>query len=161
MSKSAVIIYVLIVTLTSGCSVGGQYGYDTAMTSPTATSYRTVDLVSLTDPFMFDEFSPPSIHGEPERLTSLSDSVEYIVRGLRGYVVRGNNQWEKLQVTFTLTRNGEVAVSVDGWLASGFQYPSDTQFTTSMETTFPDDLHMFTEKLAGDFHNYLIQNARR
>jgi hypothetical protein len=71
-------------------------------------------------------------------LSSEADFVEVIVRGIKGYVIAGGKDWEKLQLTVSLTglagQSPTLRATADGQLASGLgTYPSDTQFTRDME----------------------------
>jgi hypothetical protein len=71
-------------------------------------------------------------------LSSETDFVEVIVRGIKGYVIAGGKDWEKLQLTVSLTglagQSPTLRATADGQLASGLgTYPSDTQFTRDME----------------------------
>jgi hypothetical protein len=141
-----------------GCALGNQYGYSSVLASaPRPAVSRTYsDFASLTNAFLISELSKCG-NGKPQlqRLTYGDYSVEYKVRGLRGCIV-GNSQWDLLQVSFT--RTGEeyrqVSVVVEGWFASGFHYPLDSQFTTNMQPEFSGELHDFTEMLANDFSAY-------
>lgn len=145
----------LIVSVTSGCSVGGQYGYSTEMAATASVlQFPVNDFEGLTRRFLDDELG--SYGMTLERLNYRSDYVPYIIRGLKGYVVHNSEQWELIQVSFTLTRNADVAVSADGWLASGINYPLDSQFTTAIE---PHDLDLFTQKLAGDLRYYIMTHG--
>ncbi len=150
----------ILLVLLTGCSVGGRYGYDSrrAAIPASASDYR-INLASRVDPFLQKEFS--AYGGIPERLESRDDYVEYVVRCLHGYVVHDNNQWELIQVSFTLTGGSDrqVVVSADGWLASGFRCPLDTQFTKSMQPEYSAALANFTRNLRSDFSDYMAEDA--
>jgi hypothetical protein len=102
--------------------------------------------------------------GSLEFLTTDEDFVEIIVRGLRGRVVQGGTDWERLQLTLALTGAKDsptLRVTADGDLASGIgSYPPDSSFTRSMEPQYKGQLSDFAKKLANDLRNYLIQGSK-
>lgn len=102
--------------------------------------------------------------GSLEFLTTDKDFVEVIVRGLRGRVVQGGTDWERLQLTVALTgakNSPTLRVTADGDLASGIgSYPLDSSFTRSTEPQYKGQLSDFAKKFANDLRNYLIQGSQ-
>ena len=89
--------------------------------------------------------------------------VEAIVRGVRGWVIKGSNQWEKVHVSFALLGTGdaaEVRIFLDGMLASGFgnMIPPDSKFTYSMEPKYASDITALAQGTLDDFMHYLRQD---
>lgn len=163
----------LVLLATSACSVGGQYGYSVASTpapssdtgygiTQASTSARSsaINLGRVAGPFLAHELGSDA---QLERLDARPDFAEYIVRGLRGVVVPGNNQWELLQVSFALTGGPypQIMIIADGRLASGFQYPSDSQFTQSMQPEFNEALERFTDHLRSEFAEYIARSMQQ
>jgi hypothetical protein len=66
-------------------------------------------------------------------------------------------------VSFTATGGGhrQIVITADGWLASGFQCPIDTQFTKSMQPGFSGNLAQFTQQLRSDFSDYMAKDAEQ
>ncbi|WP_244808735.1 hypothetical protein [Caballeronia zhejiangensis] len=99
------------------------------------------------------------------RLSLTPDYVEVIVRGLKGRVIHGGKQWERLQITVFITEAENHGVTlraiVDGRLASGLgAYPADSQFTQDMEPAYSEDLSNFTKQLTTSIRDY-IDSANR
>ena len=99
-----------------------------------------------------------------EFLTTDDDFVEVVVRGLRGHVIQGGSDWEKLQLQLALT-GGKVSptlrVTADGDLSSGIGgYPPDSSFTRSMEPQYKGPLSDFAKKLANDLRSHLVQGPQ-
>jgi hypothetical protein len=98
-----------------------------------------------------------SIGGTVEYLYREDAYVEAIFRGARGWVIRGNNQWEKVQISFALMGKDkpQIRISVDGMLASGLgdRVPADSRFTYSMEPEYSSNLTTFARKMLDDFVN--------
>jgi hypothetical protein len=98
-------------------------------------------------------------------LTTEDEHVEVIVRGLRGYVVRGGRDWEKLQLTFSLTRTASgssptLRVTADGHLSSGIgSYPSDTQFENRSIAT--GGLTEISKRVANELRNFVLHSQRK
>jgi hypothetical protein len=87
-----------------------------------------------------------------EFLEREDDIVEAIVRGLRGEVIRGGRDWERLQVSIVALREQNNTIrlraTIDGRLASGVgAYPADSVFTTDMEPRFSGALNDYARKL--------------
>lgn len=96
---------------------------------------------------------------ELDFLTTEPDFVEVIVRGIRGQVIRGGRDWERLQLTIAVTGSGNqrmLRVTADGRLASGLGgYPSDSQFTRDMEPQYSMNLSEYTKRFARSLRNHL------
>lgn len=80
--------------------------------------------------------------------------AEFIVRGVKGVVVQGGANWERLQLSFMLkqpTGSAPTALRVfaDGRLAASLGgYPPDTQFTEDIEVKHGQRLGEFTKCIA-------------
>lgn len=151
------IFYVVMPIFVGACSIGGEYGHGVGYASPEqAISSRPIQGSSQSiAAFLKAEFSKicPNSGIPIIRSDSSGHSYNYWVRGLQGCVVVGSRQWELLQITF-VPNGHDISVVVDGWLASGFEYPSDTQFTKSMEPGYGEQVRTFAQTLAGDFGGY-------
>jgi hypothetical protein len=84
--------------------------------------------------------------------------VEVLVTELRGWVLKGSNQWEKIQVSFALlgkNKNTKIRIFLDGMLASGIgnKAPPDTRFTNSMEPEHSSALTNFGKSILDEFIN--------
>jgi len=96
-------------------------------------------------------------------LSTESDFVEVTVRGIRGQVIRGGRDWERLQITAAITGGGNnnrrtLRVTVDGRVASGLGgYPPDSQFTRDMEPQYSMNLTEYTKRLANALRDRLTQ----
>ncbi len=82
--------------------------------------------------------------------------IEAVVHGVRGWVVRGGNQWEKVQIAFSILGSGDsskVRIFVDGMLASGIGSvpPPDSKFTYSMEPKYASQLSEFAQTKLDEF----------
>lgn len=94
----------------------------------------------------------PSAAAQFEFIALEPDYAEVIIRGLRGTVIRGGNDWEKVQLTFSLTGNASNGKSVlrlagDGQIASGMgAYPPDSQFIRDLEPKYAKSLQDYTKK---------------
>ncbi len=134
---------------------------DTASVEATASS-PVINLAAIVRPFLHKRLSNTGARIEP--LQESPTYVEDIVRGLRGYVIAGGQQWEKLQISFTLTgdKPQQVVVAVDGLLANSIGgYPPDSQFTKNMEPAFSKALSDFARALATELGHFMTQEARR
>ncbi|MBU0756417.1 MAG: hypothetical protein KJ645_14840 [Planctomycetes bacterium] len=82
---------------------------------------------------------------------------EVIVRGVRGWVIKGSKQWEKVQISFALLGNKDpkIRIFTDGTLASGMgdKTPPDSKFTYSMEPEYATNLTTFSQATLDDFVN--------
>jgi hypothetical protein len=157
----ATVLLGCLVLTTSSCAVGNEYGYDPEMATPASYSPTVpVDFDKANQSFLKLELSA-NCDSESEiqiQRQSYSDySDDYMIRGLRGCVIKQGQQWELLQISFTKTGDNESKVSVilDGWLASGLSYPEDSQFTESMEPGYSDQLQKFSRQMASDYASYL------
>jgi hypothetical protein len=98
-----------------------------------------------------------------EFLTAEPDFVEVLVRGVRGQVIRGGRDWERLQLTIAVTGGGNnhqliLRVTVDGRIASGLGgYPQDSQFTRDMEPQYSMNLTEYAKRLASALRDRLLQ----
>ncbi|WP_431113230.1 hypothetical protein [Variovorax paradoxus] len=97
-------------------------------------------------------------------LNTEDEHVEVIVRGLRGYVIRGGHDWEKLQLTISLTRAASgssptLRVTADGHLSSGIgSYPSDTQFES--RSIAAGGLTDISKRVANELRNFVLHSQR-
>jgi len=78
------------------------------------------------------------------------DSVEVIVRGLKGEVLNGGRAWELIQIMVSKFRGPmehspyKLKVTADGRIASGIgRYPPESAFTTDMEPASAKSLNDF------------------
>ena len=95
-------------------------------------------------------------------LTKNAEFVDVIVRGLRGHIIKGGSEWEKLEISVVRTGVSEVRFLADGMLASGVgSYPPDSQFTKSIEAGNAQDLTLFTKTLATAFGDYVRKAGQR
>jgi hypothetical protein len=90
--------------------------------------------------------------------------VEVIVRGLRGHVIKGGRDWEKIQIQFMIGAGDDgsqnLRAFVDGQLSSGIgAYPPDSKFTTSMEPKEAGSLTSYAKELVDAFKMYLSEGA--
>ena len=84
--------------------------------------------------------------------------VEALVTDLRGWVIDGSNQWEKVQISFALlgaSKARRIRIFVDGMLASGLgnSAPPDTRFVYSMEPEHSLALTNFSQAMLDEFVN--------
>jgi hypothetical protein len=94
--------------------------------------------------------------GSVEYLTKTAGYVELVVRGLRGHVIKGGSEWEKIQIMIVRSGSGEVRFITDGMLASGAgSYPPDTQFIKSIEAFNAEALSSYAKTLATAFRDYV------
>ena len=160
MGKRAHAVFGATVLILSGCAVGGQYGYSSALAPApkSLASPNAGNLENLARAFLERELRSGCGSGVP-RIDGYSNgySVEFKVRGLRGCIITGGRSWELIQVTFTPVGHNppQISVTLDAWLASGFIYPPDSQFTKSMEPESSGSLTDFARKLASDFSSYI------
>jgi hypothetical protein len=85
------------------------------------------------------------------------DYVEVIVRGLKGYVVKGSPYWERLMIFFIKQpdeKSGDYRIRLiaDGDLAAGAGgYPPDSQFDTNIEEKNSKSLTDFVSSVLDEF----------
>lgn len=94
-------------------------------------------------------------------LTLEPEYVEVIIRGLRGRVINGGRDWEKLQLTLSITGKPQrtLRASLDGQLASGIgNYPGDSQFTRDMDVQFKGNVTEYSKKLVTALRAFLEEN---
>lgn len=85
------------------------------------------------------------------------------MRGLKGQVIHGGTQWERLQIAVFITDSESqglmLRTNVDGRLASGLgAYPADSQFTRDMEPQYSEALSEFTKQITVSLRNYLVSS---
>lgn len=83
--------------------------------------------------------------------------VEATVSGVRGWVIKGGKQWEKVQIAFALMRESdkaELRIFTDGRLASGEHPPVDTRYEYDMEPKYSANLTDFSKILLDNFLHY-------
>lgn len=103
----------------------------------------------------------PSPEVNIQYLTKDSSFVDMILRGIRGQVIKGGTEWEKIQISVVKSGDTEVRFLIDGLLASGVGgYPPDSQFTKSIEPGNAQDLTVYTKALATAFGDYLVKVPR-
>lgn len=89
--------------------------------------------------------------------------VEVVIKGLRGYVISGGSEWERIQMYFALQQYGSqtvLRVVADGSLASGMgDYPADSQFTKLMEPMHAEALTEFAKISAEEFQASILAQA--
>jgi hypothetical protein len=78
--------------------------------------------------------------------------VEAIIRGLRGEVILGGKDWERVQVSIFALQGEKGTIQlrtlVDGRIASGLgSYPPDSSFTTDMEPRYSGALTEYARRL--------------
>jgi hypothetical protein len=85
--------------------------------------------------------------------------VEVRVRGLRGEIIKGNEDWEIIQIFFIpsfTSVESHLTFIVDGSLSSGIgKYPPDTQFTNSMDPKYKGNLEEYAKVMATSFKAFL------
>jgi hypothetical protein len=107
------------------------------------------------------QFLPAYVNQGGAKFEFLSEEdgfVEVMVRGLRGHVIPGGSEWEKLQLTFFLTGDDEkkLRVSGDGHTASGIgSYPADSHFTRDIELKSAKSLQDYVKRTALQLRDYL------
>ncbi|WP_315783913.1 MULTISPECIES: hypothetical protein [unclassified Bradyrhizobium] len=81
-----------------------------------------------------------------------SDYLEMVSRGMRGVVILGSSEWERLQITITLSNAAagrRLRIQVDGSLGSGINPPSTDQgYDRDMEPKYSRPLEDFARQLA-------------
>lgn len=93
-----------------------------------------------------------------EFLSTQPANIGVIVRGLRGHVIPGGIEWERLQLTISITIDGKLMVVVSGLIAPGLgPYPPDSQFTSNMESRHSKNLWEYSQKLTNDLLEHLIR----
>jgi hypothetical protein len=103
--------------------------------------------------FLNSKFDSKSI----QYLSREPDYVEVIVRGLKGYVIKGSPYWEKVTMFFIKQGNEEsghfrIRLIADGDLAAGAgSYPPDSQFNTNIEENNSKSLTNFVDSVLDDF----------
>ena len=79
------------------------------------------------------------------------DYLELVIRGLRGIVIPGNNEWERVQVVITLSKvssGRRLRIQVDGSLASRINPPAtDQSYDRDMEPRYSGALGDFAREL--------------
>ena len=123
-------------------------------------NFREIDLSKEVKAFLPNFILDPNAHFDYQETTS--SYVEVLVRGIRGQVINGGRDWEKLQIVFHLNSLGRASstmrVFVDGQIASGIgAYPPDAQFTRSMEPTHSENLTQYAKKLTDQFKDRLAR----
>jgi hypothetical protein len=96
------------------------------------------------------------------RITILENTpryIELVVRYLKGEIIHGGNQWERLSLAVSVTpidqNSQEVRAIAEGFLASGFTYPPDDSFTQSMEPAHSRDLQDYARAIISQIGNAL------
>jgi hypothetical protein len=88
-----------------------------------------------------------------EYLERDSTYVEALIRGIRGWVIPGGVQWEKVQICFLASvaegNKRNMRIVVDGMLAPGIgeRTPPDSKFTYSMEPQYAENVHQFARSI--------------
>lgn len=118
---------------------------------------KTANNINLSDAIA--KFLPtflPTPGSSVQFLTKSPEFVDVIVRGLRGHVIKGGSEWEKIQISAVKSGATEVRFIADGMLASGAgNYPPDSQFTKSIEAGNAQDLTLYASTLATAFSDYI------
>ncbi len=117
----------------------------------------TPDLATHFDRFLKSYYSGKNALVEYH--AKVGNYVMCLVRGLRGEVIKGSSLWEKLQIALVLSTDEEneptLHVFVDGQLTSGIGgYPPDSQFTTSMEPKYSENLNNYAKALSVALKQY-------
>lgn len=78
--------------------------------------------------------------------------VDAIIRGLRGEVLRGGKDWERVQVSVVALQETNNVIRlralIDGRIASGLgSYPPDSSFTTDMEPRYSGAMTEYARRL--------------
>lgn len=94
------------------------------------------------------------------------ESVDAVVRTIRGHVIPGGTAWERLQISFVLYSSEpseyNLKVYVDGRVASGAGgYPPDSQFSKDMEPAHAEAVSTYTRRLASELADHLKSAIRR
>lgn len=126
-----------------------------------ASRKKLTSLIDLSQ--IIPTFLPSFISSPKAKFSYLEKSnnfVEVIIRGLKGEVIQGGNEWEKIQISFIRSSQNsgikELIVLVDGHLASGIgRSPEDMQFTKSMEPKFSNNLNNYAKKLSTSLISYI------
>jgi hypothetical protein len=149
-----------------GFNGGGQCDHASAATVlPVPASIVALEKTSLPglsakhmdkiDEFLKSYFSAKN--GAVTVLESTPRYIELLVRNLKGEIIHGGNQWERLSLAVSVTpldqNNEEVRAIADGFLASGFSYPPDESFTQSMEPAHSRDLQDYTRAMISQIGN--------
>jgi len=91
--------------------------------------------------------------------------VEVFIRGIKGFVIKGGADWEKVQLLFTKSIiEGEPVVHIyaDGLLSSGIgNYPKDSQFTKSIEPSYTSALQEFVNNTAYQLSEFLRNHPKQ
>ena len=120
---------------------------------------KSLDLPDAVVKFMAAFFPSPEV--SIQYLAKDSSFVDMIVRGIRGHVIKGGAEWEKIQISVVKSGETEVRFLADGLLASGVGgYPPDSQFTKSIEPGNAQDLTTYTKALATAFGDYLVKGRK-
>jgi hypothetical protein len=126
----------------------------------TSLESKPFDLAASVPSFL-ESFMKPALP-RFEFLTTESDFIEVIVRGLRGHVIRGGPNWERLKFTIAITGGGKTGSStlrviLDGKIASGLaNYPQDADFTRDMEPEFYRNLDEYAKRMADGLSSRLV-----
>jgi hypothetical protein len=122
-------------------------------------------IISLKEPIhpFFKSFLPAE--AKLEFLENSDDGAEIIVRNIRGQVVTGGREWEKINIAaFIIPISKDIMkirIIVDGLLSSGLgAYPPDSQFTTSMEPAHAQNLTEYAQKLATALSSFLEDKSK-
>jgi hypothetical protein len=100
-----------------------------------------------------------------EYLDRQENTIEVIVRDIRGYVIHGGEDWEKIDINVALlsqsNNEAQLNVYVDGSLSSGIgAYPRDSQFTRSMEPDHAQELTSYAKALATSLGAFLEKGIK-
>jgi len=118
-----------------------------------------IDIAKKAEPFLKTHIFSGS-HFNLEFLDSDKYSFSVIIRNVKGYILRGDNYWEKIEIK-CLIREGEngkyLQVETDGVYANGLgENPKDSQFDKSFEPAYKQNLIEFSQSFLTDFKNYLL-----
>jgi hypothetical protein len=86
------------------------------------------------------------------------DYLEIVAKGMRGLVIPGNADWERIQITISLLGSGNdrrLRLGADGFLGSGLRPPvSDQGYDRSMEPDYAQALTLFVRTLATQLRTF-------
>ncbi len=143
----------------SGGASSAVFGIPVVATTARATSVQAVARIGapIVD-FLKAYYAPRG--GNLTFLEQGDNYVEAIVRGLKGEVLAGGSDWERLQVIVFLVSGGQaqatLRTTIDGRIASGLGgYPADSNFITDMEPRYGGALSEYARRLLNEIQKAL------
>lgn len=149
----------------SGGASSAVFGIPVVATTARATGVQAVARIGDPTARFLNTFYAPR-GGKVTFLEQGENYVEAIVRGLKGEVLAGGSDWERLQVSVFLVSGGQsqatLRTTIDGRIASGLGgYPADSNFITDMEPRHGSALSEYARRLLNEIQKALQLGATK